>query len=103
MCNFIRMHQANTSKVFEAMLRARFHEFPGEQRVQTGKYEIRDEADAGRSLEKDTWAKLLFPGMRVTMNMVIERQIDGDQAYRCPRSDCNMLNVKEEDSTGVHW
>ncbi|KAF8249098.1 hypothetical protein K440DRAFT_660383 [Wilcoxina mikolae CBS 423.85] len=88
--------------VFDAILRARFHDFPGQRRVESGNYEIRDEADAGRSLAKAAWAKLMLPGMRVSMNMVLERQIDGNEAYRCPRSDCNVQNEKREGANGVN-
>ncbi|KAF8541773.1 hypothetical protein BDD12DRAFT_828233 [Trichophaea hybrida] len=88
--------------VFEAILHIRFHDFPGQQRVESGNYEIRDEADASRSIAKAEWAKLILPGMGISMNMVLKRQIDGDEAYRCPRSDCNFLNERPEGVDGVN-
>ncbi|KAF8248787.1 hypothetical protein K440DRAFT_641890 [Wilcoxina mikolae CBS 423.85] len=79
--------------VFHTILRARFQQFPGERRVQKGVYEI---LHGGRRLTKAIWATSVLPGMRFENAMIIKREIDRDQIYRCPRADCKELNTTPE-------
>ncbi|KAF8251319.1 hypothetical protein K440DRAFT_81113 [Wilcoxina mikolae CBS 423.85] len=92
-----------TWDVFKAILRARFKEFPGERRVQSGQYRILDSSNECKSLDKASWVTSALPGMDVFMSMVVERNISCKQEYECPRSDCRELNMALEGATGVNW
>jgi len=90
-------------QIFHAILRTRFQQFPGERRVRKGNYEIRSGAGGGRRLTKVIWATSILPGMCLMMNMIVKREIDHDQAYRCPRSDCGELNITPATAAGINW
>jgi len=93
----IHLELVNSWDVFEAVLEARFSNFPGEYKIKNKEYAISDSAserDLGRS---QAFASALLPGRRIDMCMLfLEQGLDNS----CPG--CG-LKSDSPDSTATTW
>ena len=72
--------------VFESMLRCEFKDLPGEQKVRGGDYVLMDSQVQGVTIGKETWQRMVFPGTKIKMSVVLETfQVVGGM---CPRPNC---------------
>ena len=72
--------------VFESMLRCEFKDLPGEQKVRGGDYVLMDSQVQGVTFRKEAWQRMVFPGTKIKMSVVLETfQVVGGF---CPRPNC---------------
>ena len=72
--------------VFESMLRCEFKDLPGEQKVRGGDYVLMDSQVQGVTIRKEAWQRMVFPGTKIMMSVVLETfQVVGGL---CPRPNC---------------
>ena len=71
--------------VFDSMLRCEFKDLPGEQKVIRGDYVMMDSQVQGVTIGKEAWQRMVFPGTKIKMSVVLEAfQVVGF----CPRPNC---------------
>ena len=72
--------------VFDSMLRCEFKGFPGEQKVIGGDYILLDNQVHGVTIGKEAWQRMVFPGTKIKMSVVLETfEVVGGF---CPRPNC---------------
>ena len=72
--------------VFDSMLRCEFKDLPGEQKVIGGDYVLMDSQVQGVTIGKEAWQRMVFPGTKLKMSVVLETfQVVGGF---CPRPNC---------------
>ncbi|MCJ1313124.1 hypothetical protein MMC25_006801 [Agyrium rufum] len=72
---------------FEGLLRAKFRDRPGTDRVADGKFSLVHTKRPSISLNKDTWSQLISPGADIVMLMLLtEIKV---QSSSCPRRSCS--------------
>ena len=72
--------------VFDSMLRCEFKGLPGEQKVTGGDYVLIDSQVQGTTIRKEAWQRMVFPGTKIKMSVVLETfQVVGGF---CPRPNC---------------
>ena len=72
--------------VFDSMLRCEFKDLPGEQKVAGGDYVLMDSQVQGVTIGKEAWQRMVFPGTKIKMSVVLETfQVVGGF---CPRPNC---------------
>lgn len=79
----IHLELVNSWDVFEAVLEARFLNFPGENKIKSGEYAISDgksEQDLERS---QAFASAFLPGRRIDMCVLFREQISNNSCPGC--------------------
>ncbi len=72
--------------VFDSMLRCEFKGLPGEQKVIGGDYVLMNSQLRGVTIGKESWQRMVFPGTRIKMSVVLETfEVVGGF---CPRPNC---------------
>ena len=72
--------------VFDSMLRCEFKDLPGEQKVIGGDYVLMDSQVQGVTIGKKAWQRMVFPGTKIKMSVVLETfEVVGGF---CPRPNC---------------
>ena len=72
--------------VFDSMLRCEFKGLPGEQKVIGGDYVLLDRRVDGVTIGKEAWQRMVFPGTKIKMSVVLETfEVVGGF---CPRPNC---------------
>ncbi|KAK6537414.1 hypothetical protein TWF694_011601 [Orbilia ellipsospora] len=81
-------------ETFEGLLRAEFHDLPGESKVASGSYRLLDNRNKNQLITKENWKRVVFPGSTLLMAIVLE-----NIRFRgriCPRPSCqNKLPSSE--------
>jgi len=88
--------------IFEAMLRCKFKELPGEKLVAKGQYHILDMRRKHVVIDRSKWQRSVFPGVDITMSMAILGILFERGA--CPRVACGTPNAQyPSESTFITW
>jgi hypothetical protein len=85
-------------ETFEGLLKARFKDVPGRQKIDNGEFRLVHANRPSVSLDKDSWSGSISPGAHIVMLMLISNIAFGDSS--CPRRSCTgkvaskPLNIK---------
>ena len=88
-------------QVFEALLKAQFQKRPGEDNIRTGNFCLFSDKAQSRLVKKDDWSRVVFPGTRLLMSMILLSVSVFDKM--CPRG-CGTPGKKIlQTSTSLVW
>jgi hypothetical protein len=73
-------------EVFESMLRCKFRDLPGSDKVKRGEYTIKNSKLSGRMIRRPDWNRSVFPGMTLQMLLILKLFRSSDST--CPRVQC---------------
>ncbi|PMD62077.1 uncharacterized protein K444DRAFT_525361 [Hyaloscypha bicolor E] len=77
--------------IFEAMLRCRFKQLPGEKLVEQGRYHLLDTKRKDLVIDRSRWERSVFPGTGISMSMIILGMLFNKGS--CPRVTCGARNA----------
>ena len=82
-----------------------FREHPGSQRVNNATFVLTDERNNGALILPPDIVKLVEPGMKLAMSMVVERvgKIDDPEMQRCPACQVKFEGVKVRLEERMRW
>ncbi|KAL9621170.1 MAG: hypothetical protein Q9160_004421 [Pyrenula sp. 1 TL-2023] len=86
-------------KTFEGLLRARFKDAPGRQKVENGDFRLVYAKRPTISLNKDSWSATINPGAQIIMLMIITNI--AFQNSSCPRRSCTGKAVSKNGNAGL--
>ncbi|PMD53239.1 uncharacterized protein K444DRAFT_541923 [Hyaloscypha bicolor E] len=84
--------------MLEAVIRARFREGKGKDLVAHDQWELFDTSNPSISINSNKWQ--FFPGMKITMAMILPRF---NSEMRCPRPGCHSTTYLEAPGGGMLW
>ncbi len=88
--------------VFEAMLRCKFKQLPGERLVSQGQYHLLDTRRKDLVIDRRRWERSVFPGADISMSMIILGVLFNKES--CPRVACGTRNVQHSiESAFITW
>lgn len=88
-------------QVFEAFLKSNFKGLPGEGKIISGDYYLLDSNIRGLIINKAHWERLVFPGRKVSMSILI-KALSRDERT-CPRPGCAGKSASAADQQTVLW
>jgi hypothetical protein len=88
--------------IFEAMLRCKFKQLPGEKLVEQGRYHLLDTKRKGLAIDRSRWERSVFPGAGISMSMIILGMLFNQGS--CPRVTCGARNAQHSvEPTFIIW
>jgi hypothetical protein len=93
----IHLELVNSWEVFEAVLEARFLDFPGENKIRSGEYAISDGASEQDLVRSQAFASAFLPGRRIDMCMLFREQGSNNSCPGCGQKS------ESSDSIGTTW
>jgi len=88
-------------EVFESMLRCKFRDLPGAEKVRKGEYTIKNSKISGRMIRRPDWNRSVFPGM--TLQMMIILKLFRANEMTCPRARCTGSGRLDLNSDVMTW
>ncbi|KAK5048209.1 hypothetical protein LTR84_005879 [Exophiala bonariae] len=83
-------------ETFEGLLKARFKDTPGRQKIENGDFRLVHAKRNSVSLDKDSWSGSITPGAQIVMLMLIKNVVFRNSS--CPRRSCT---AKIETQVGI--
>ncbi|KAK5197190.1 hypothetical protein LTR72_000415 [Exophiala xenobiotica] len=80
-------------ETFEGLLKARFKNTPGRQKIENGEFSLVHAKRTSISLDKDSWSGTITPGAHIVMLMLITKITFRN--FACPRRSCTGQVVSE--------
>ncbi len=77
--------------MFDAYVRHKFKDLPGEANITVGKYLISDNRSKKLCVGKDQWSQTFLPGAKLSMAVVLT-ELRG-KPNRCPRDEEHRLST----------
>ena len=93
----IHLELINSWDVFEAVLEARFLNFPGERKIKSREYAISDSASEQDLVRSQAFASAFLPGRRIDMCMLFQEQGFDNCCPGCGQTSDSL------DSTATTW
>lgn len=88
-------------EVFQSMLRCKFKDLPGYDKVLRGEYHIMRMNNPNRIIIKSEWSRSVFPGAKIDMSIILA--LLKAKGRKCPRRNCVGMGNSETDSELYKW
>ena len=89
------------TQVFEAFLRSTFKGLPGEGKITSGDYYLLDSKIHGLIISKAHWERVVFPGRKISMSVVI-KTLSGNEG-NCPTPGCAGKSARAPNQHNTLW